>query len=325
MLKRLYPIAAILVAAISITLVSVPSARADYVYCNPATNECYTVIEQPAIDPISDGDSKTGFTPGPVTCLYERDGKNVKVPCTTTDEDYWSNNRQCYVSLAPSNFQSDPPSGGAEGGAWYLCAPYEGPLECDPATETCRGPYGGTFWSDTPPPGIETLSPGQAALRLVKTFQLRGIDVGFAPDPNTPNARSYVGVPIWMWVDNPRPLSFGPYSETATLGGVTVTATAKVTSIIWNMGDGESVACAGAGTEFKVAYGAVPSPTCGYQYSRTSDNQPRGRYAVTATSQWQVTWAGGGDEGMIPLTTQSATTVDVNELQSVNVSPSTGN
>lgn len=156
---------------------------------------------------------------------------------------------------------------------------------------------------------------------LALSFQIRGIDIGFAPDPNIPGSKSYVGVPIWMWVENPQPLTFGPYTETATLGGITITATAQVTSIIWNMGDGNSVGCANAGTEFLVQYGAVDSPTCGYRYQQTSDDQPGGRYTVTATSQWSVTWNGGGTGGVIPLTATNTTTVDINELQSVNVKP----
>jgi hypothetical protein len=124
-----------------------------------------------------------------------------------------------------------------------------------------------------------------------------------------------------MWVSNPQPLTYGPYSQTATLGGVTITATAKVSSILWNMGDGHTVACGNAGTPFEVAYGAVPSPTCGYKYSQTSNNQAGGRYTITATSQWTVTWSGGGQNGTIPLTAQSTTSANIQQLEAVNVLP----
>lgn len=320
MLRRsLAAFAALLTGAV-LALIGATSAQADYVYCDPATRICYTVIEQPAVDPPHNPDPETGFTPGASLCLYEKPGVgNIEIPCTNGPGTYWSNNRQCYVSV--SEVQSPPPPGGDPGGAWYNCDPYTGPGACDPATEICRDPWGVTFWSNTPPPGITTLTPQQAAWRLVQSFQIRGIDIGFAPDPGVPGSRSYVGVPIWMWVDEPQPLTFGPYTETATLGGVTITATARVTSILWNMGDGRTVACAGAGTEFLVQYGAVDSPTCGHRYAQTSKDQPGGRYTVTATSQWQVTWNGGGVSGTIPLTAQSQTTVQINELQSVNVLP----
>ncbi len=42
------------------------------------------------------------------------------------------------------------------------------------------------------------------------------------------SGKGAVGLPVWLWVENQTPLSFGPYIESATLGGVTVTATARV-------------------------------------------------------------------------------------------------
>ena len=319
-------VASVMAVAIgaALCLAGAGPASADYVYCNQASGECYTVVEGPVSDPPSNPDPETGFTPGASQCVYEKGSQNVEIPCTTTNTDYWSNNRQCYVSVAPDEYQAPPPPGGSPGGAWYVCEPYNGPLRCDPAVDgVCRGAFGVNFWSNTPPPGITTLTPRQAAYLLVQSFQLRGIDVGFAPDPNTPGAKSYVGVPIWMWVDAPQPLTYGPYTQTGTIGGITITATARVTSILWNMGDGHTVGCANAGTAFKVEYGAVDSPTCGYRYSLTSDDAPGGLYTVRATSQWSVTWNGGGQGGVINLTTQSTTTVDINEMQSVNIVPNT--
>jgi hypothetical protein len=285
-------------------------AFADSVVCNPRTGVCYTVIDQPGTDPISNPDPSTGFTPGPTVCSYKNaDGQNVEVPCSTGDG-YWSNGRICYIKISAD--QPAPPPGGAPTGAWYACTPV--PNSCG-----LRDCYGVTFWSNTPPPGINTLTPSQAAQRLISTFQIQGINIGFAPNPNIPGSKSYVGVPIWMWVKNPTPLTYGPYSDTATLGGVTITATAKVTSILWNMGDGKTVPCGSAGTEFKVAYGAVDSPTCGYRYSTTSHDQPGGTYTITATSQWTVTWTGDGKTGTVPLTSASNSNVEINELQAVNV------
>lgn len=307
--------AAVLVAA---TLTMMPSpASATGQYCDPVTLQCYTVIDQPPSDPPSNPDPETGFTPGAPVCAYTNlQSQSIPVPCTT-GANYWSNSRQCYVSVAKD--QASAPPGGSPEGAWYLCQQISDPTPGAPPP--LRDPIGFTFWSNTPPPGINTLTPQQAAARLVKTFQIRGVDIGFAPDPNIVGSKSYVGVPIWMWVNNPQPLTYGPYSQTATLGGVTITATAKVTSILWNMGDGQTVACGSAGTPFKVEYGATASPTCGYRYTKTSKNQPGGKYTVTATSQWSVEWNGGGQNGVIPLTATSNSTVQIGELQSVNVTP----
>lgn len=308
-------IAFAIIAAVAIVAPGV-AARADYTYCDAATLLCYTVIETKPADPPPSADL-SGFTPGPSQCLYQGMMHVIEVPCTNGEGTYWSNSRQCYTSLVTP--QPAPSAGGEPGGAWYSCVGYQGPNWCQPEGSGCRDPYVGTFWSNTVPPGLTTLTPSQAAYRLAQSFQLAGIQIGFAPDPNDPNAQSYVGVPIWMWVENPQPLTYGPYSETATLGGVTITATARVTSILWGMGDGNTVACGNAGTAFRVAYGAIESPTCGYRYTRTSETQGGGRYTITATSQWIVDWAGGGQSGTIPLTATSQTTVRIGELQSVLV------
>lgn len=315
MLKR-KALGALAAIAVTFSLLAAPTAAsADGVYCDPLTNECYTVIDQPGTDPISNPDPATGFTPGPTVCSWDNyDGKNVEVPCRTGDG-VWSNQRECYIAIAPD--QPPGPPGSSPDGAWYGCAARPAGV-CNTAL-LIRDCYSVTFWSDTPPPGIDTLTPAQAAQRLISTFQLQGVNIGFAPNPNILGSKSYVGVPIWMWVNNPTPLSYGPYTETATLGGQTITATAQVTSILWNMGDGTTVPCGSPGTEFRVAYGAIDSPTCGYRYSTTSDDQPGGRFTVTATSQWSVTWTGGGQNGTIPLTATSNSNVDINELQAVNV------
>lgn len=314
MLKRLLLTALSIIALLAgIGLGAIQPAAADTTeYCDPVSGECFTVITSPPSDPISSPDPETGFSPGAAVCGFTTPEGSLQVDCTTGGGNYWSNARQCYVSLADP--QNAAPPGSDPAGAWYRCTPH-------PICSTFRDCYDVSFWSNTPPPGITRLSPGQAAAILIRSFQLQPINIGFAPDPNTPGSKSYVGVPIWMWAANPQPLEYGPYSQTATLGGVTITATAQVTSILWNMGDGNTVACGNPGTPFRVEYGAVESPTCGHRYTRTSDDQPGGRYTVTATSQWQVTWTGGGQTGSVPLTRQATTTVDINEIQSINVDP----
>lgn len=311
--KRITAIFATLAAAATMVILVPSPAVADYVYCD-ANDVCYTVIEAPAVDPVGSPDPETGFTPGATQCLYTKtlsDGtrQNVETPCST-DRGYWSNARQCYWSLADP--QAAPPPGADPLGAFYTCRPHP---ECGNLGGIIRDCYGVTQFLPNPPPGINQLTPGQAAARLIRTFQLAGVNIGFAPDPNAPGSVGYVGIPIWMWVNDPTPLTYGPYSQTATLGGVTITATAEVTSILWNMGDGRTVACANPGTRYQVNFGLTDSPNCGYRYSTMSN----GRYNVTATSQWSVNWTGGGETGTVPITTASNTTVEIRELQAVNV------
>ena len=288
-----------------------PASGKQTVTCRPKVEEA-----EQAGDPQAS--PETGLTPPPAACLIQQADDTYNDVACESDSGWWSNTHQCYLSL--EQVQPPRPPGSDAVGAWYHCT--SGPLvSCDPAT-ICVVSFAYTMWLLTPPPGVVTLTPGQAARSLIESFRLEGITVGFAPDPTVAGSKSYVGVPIWMWVNNPTPLSFGTYVQSTTLGGVTITATAQVSSIVWNMGDGTTVACGNAGTPFVVAYGAVDSPTCGHRYARTSATQPGGTFPITATSQWQVSWEVGGESGVIPLTTTATSAVRINEIQSVNVGDS---
>ncbi|MET7457837.1 hypothetical protein ABZT03_39520 [Streptomyces sp. NPDC005574] len=103
---------------------------------------------------------------------------------------------------------------------------------------------------------------------------------------------------------------------------MTVTATAKVSKIVWTMGDGTTVTCAGPGTPYTAAAGKSDSPTCGHTYTRTSTHQPESRYQITATSTWTIHWqttiGGGGQNGQLTETRQSQVLVPLVELQVIN-------
>ncbi|MFJ8804032.1 ATP/GTP-binding protein [Streptomyces sp. NPDC102487] len=174
-------------------------------------------------------------------------------------------------------------------------------------------PVNDTFVADTPA-GAAPVDPAVVAREAVAKMKLAG------PEIASPRAAgSYiVGVPMWMWV-NKGPTTYGPNATSATAGGVTVTATAKVTKIVWRMGDGATVTCNGPGTTYTPAYGKQESPTCGHTYSRTSAAQKGGKYAIAATSTWAIDWQvnGGGVNGQFTETRQSQTQVGIGELQVV--------
>lgn len=140
------------------------------------------------------------------------------------------------------------------------------------------------------------------------------------PDVVSPRAagKYTVGVPVWMWV-NQSATTYGPNSASATAGGVTVTATAQVSLIVWHMGDGTTVTCTGPGTPYAASAGMAESPTCGHMYSTTSASQASGKYKLTATSTWTINWqvAGGGQTGQLTENRQTQTQVAIGELQVV--------
>ncbi|GGQ97518.1 ATP/GTP-binding protein [Streptomyces asoensis] len=172
-------------------------------------------------------------------------------------------------------------------------------------------------WLADPPPAAAAIDPSVLAQRAVDTMKLAGPDIA-SPRP----AGMYlVGMPMWMWV-NQSPTTYGPNTASASAGGVTVTATANVSKIVWTMGDGTAMTCTGPGTRYTAAAGKTDSPTCGHTYTRTSADQIGGRYRITATStwtiDWQVTTGGGGQGGQLTETRQTQTQIPITELQVLN-------
>ncbi|MFM9812763.1 ATP/GTP-binding protein [Streptomyces scabiei] len=162
------------------------------------------------------------------------------------------------------------------------------------------------------PPAQETVDPAVLAQRAVDSMTLLG------PDIASPRAagKYTVGVPMWMWV-NQSATTFGPNTASASAGGISVTATAKVSKIVWKMGDGASVTCNGPGTPYQASEGMAQSPTCGHVYSKTSAGAKNGKFPVTATSTWTIDWQGGGQAGQLTEIRQTNGQVAIGELQVV--------
>ncbi|MGW0778425.1 ATP/GTP-binding protein [Streptomyces sp. NPDC002835] len=161
----------------------------------------------------------------------------------------------------------------------------------------------------------EALNPIVLAQQAVDKMRLSGPEIGMAPRLG---ATGLVGMPVWMWTET-GPTTYGPNTASATAGGITVSATAKVSKIVWSMGDGSTVTCAGPGTRYEPAYGKRPSPTCGHTYSRTSRDESSGRYTVSATSTWVIDWqvTGGASGGQLTETRTSQAEVAIGEMQAV--------
>ncbi|QFZ18482.1 hypothetical protein [Saccharothrix syringae] len=157
------------------------------------------------------------------------------------------------------------------------------------------------------------LLPSPAELAQMARKQLR------LPTPTiaaNPARDQLVNLPTWMWLSG----GFGPVSATASVPGVSVTATATPTSVTWSMGDGSTVTCTGAGTPYTSATDPkAPSPDCGHVYRRSSAGQAGQAFPVTATVHWTVTWSGAGQGGTFPeMTTTGNADFRVAESQALN-------
>ncbi|MEV6332872.1 hypothetical protein [Streptomyces sp. NPDC051909] len=96
-----------------------------------------------------------------------------------------------------------------------------------------------------------------------------------------------------------------------------MTATAKVTSVRWVMGDGKTVTCAGPGTPYTPDHGKSRSPTCGHRYEQAAYDKPGQHYKGSATATWTVEWSAPalGDAGTLTETRTTPFTVRVVEVQ----------
>ena len=282
------------------------------------TGECLIYIEIPGspggpgapapVDPAP-GEGSGGGGPAAAQCVDDLlHVPPAAVECTSI-YGYWSNELDGYVRLVDPQPPIDSPlwEGNTDGAVYHLT--YS-------AGTTLPGTGGGDFWSATPPAGpAAPPDPAVLAQQALAAMQLQAIEIGIVPEA-APGSMGLVGLPTWMWVDQPAENTYGPISRTVAAGGVSVTATAKVRNVVWSMGDGRSVTCTTAGTPYADSYGRESSPDCGHTYTRTSAGQPGGAYTVAATSSWTITWTGGGQTGTIDnISFTQEAQVRIGELQ----------
>lgn len=282
-----------------VALVSTP-AYADTVcgQTDPDTGICLIWIEVPGTpgtpgDPGDDGPKDTGSG---AACYWDGTSQGISkpppgpVPCSS-EYGYWSNGYHCYIQLLdPQPAAGDPSWQGHEPGDGGVYQCYQ------PQTDLMI-----LVWSADPPPNSGSgPTPREVAQLAIADMKLTAINIGIAPKAEDQRI-GLVGMPIWMWVANPDAHTWGPATASATAGGITVTATARVHQITWDMGDGQKVTCRTAGTPYRTAYGKKKSPDCGYVYTTSSAPKPDHKFKVTATSDWVIEWAGAGQTGTIRL------------------------
>lgn len=304
-----------LLAAAGLLILAPAPSYADTVcqVTDPETGVCLIYVEVPGNpgDPGDEGDDGPKDTGTGAACYWDGTKQNIHtpppgpVPCTS-DAGYWSNYYNCYISL----LDPQPPAGDPN---WQGHEPGDG------AIYNCYQPQTGILiwiWSQDPPPnsGIGP-TPREVAQIAIEQMDLRAIDIGITPEPGE-DSIGIVGMPVWMWAANPDEHTVGPITESASAGGITVTATATLHKITWDMGDGTEVTCTGAGTAYKPSYGRAKSPDCGHTYEKSSSKKPDGKYTVTATSDWVITWEGAGQTGTIRLNGLTrSTAIAVGEAQ----------
>lgn len=265
---------------------------------DPATGQCLIWVEAPGTPPSPDqsGESGPKDTGSGASCYWDPSKQGLSrppagpVPCKS-EYGYWSNAYNCYIkAVAPQPPADDPAWQGHEpgDGAVYQC--YQPQTDIDVRV-----------WAQDPPAGSGAgPTPREVAQIAIDQMQLRAIDIGITPEPR-PDSVGLVGMPVWLWAKDPDSHTYGPATASASAGGITVTATGRVQEIAWDLGDGTNIVCQTAGTPYEARYGNQRSPDCGHVYEKSSAGQPGGKYTVTATSDWVITWSGAGQTGTVRL------------------------
>ena len=208
----------------------------------------------------------------------------------------------------------------------------QGPPAQDPPAAPPRPPFGATPLIDggvgavvgeldIPPDLLDEpapdngITPAVLAQRAIRELGLR------APTIHTSaTTTAYIGVPTWLWID-PSPTTTGPTSATATAGAAQVTATAELNSVEWAPGPPDIlITCPGPGTPFTGQ--PDTEPDCSYTYQQRSlpeRTNGTGRWPLTATTVWTITWtgtsAGAPVAGTQTLRLTSDTSLAVGEIQ----------
>ncbi|WP_146059077.1 hypothetical protein [Actinomadura rubteroloni] len=146
-------------------------------------------------------------------------------------------------------------SGGGGGGGWTHTIP------------ALRGsqPGGTTVDPGTPP------QPRQPTTTELADSALTGLALPLPVVHTAPRGKTYVGVTTKLWVTG-----LTTMQATANAAGQAVTISATPLYVSWNLGETTHRCDSGKG--------------CQYTYKRSSVGQPDGRYMISATAYWSITW-----------------------------------
>ena len=198
--------------------------------------------------------------------------------------------------------------GGSEEPSW----PIEGCIQYDPLLGSC------VRFAPSESPGAGsggTPEPAAIARIAVERMDLHAPEIGLWPHPleELPDGYNYVGWNNWMWVKNPTPNTWGPITKTVTQSGYSITATAAVTHLTWEMGNGDTKECDKGVEHPEHNTRNEKSPGCGYIYHQT------GNYTITATAHWVIVWTGLGQQGTIEMNLTAQAHTKVVEVSAVNI------
>jgi len=215
----------------------------------------------------------------------------------------------CTYYVPPPQTQQELGTGGQTPGQWVF------PVNCGGPSITFPD---APFWvtnTQTTAVAANPVNPAVLAQQALSKLPLAAPSIEMAPPPSTDQL---VNVSTWLWIN---PAAWQSRSATAAAGPVSATATATPVEVVWNMGDGNQITCAGPGTPYSSS-DPNASTNCSYTWTQSSAGQPNGAFTISATVHWQVAWTasgapGGGSLGQV-AGAAAQVAVRVAESQAVN-------
>ncbi len=141
-----------------------------------------------------------------------------------------------------------------------------------------------------------------------------------------PDARSYVNLPTWFWVeDGPSDADgFVTLEVTATAGDNSATVTAEPNRLALQSDGGPTATCTPGQAHTPWSVGASDDAGCTITHARSSAWMPGLAYTVTVTASYSASWSGvedgtpvaGEDLGMV-TSPPAASSVPVAEVQTL--------
>ena len=180
--------------------------------------------------------------------------------------------------------------------------------------DTCLGLAPGSLrWIPTTQGGPAPI-PSVLAKTALSNAAWPTIKGDFNPSPD----RLLVNFPTWLHLTS----GWRFITASASEAGVSATVTAKPESVHWEMGDGATVTCHSAGTAYDAHRSWQANLTtrdCGYRYTTSSSGSAGGRYSVTVTVHYAVTWTSnaGGGGSLGGYARNATTTVAVGQIESL--------
>jgi hypothetical protein len=167
------------------------------------------------------------------------------------------------------------------------------------------------------PQGQIRVDPGEIARDLVRRAPFEYADAHAAPGPDY---HTYVNYKNWLWIPSEQWHDVG---VSLTVGGATVSLQATPTRVDWDMGDGQTVSCAGPGRKWRDGMSEDAPTDCSHTYASLK-NPDGDTWPVSARISYAVTWSctgncssGSGHLGDVSALRGKSTSMTVLQRQAV--------